>query len=99
MAAVTPAELLLGLELAGSRKRGAREKYVRDVLRTIPIEPYDLEVAKAHAQLLAHARRTGQARGAHDLIIAATALATRRMVVTGDVAGFAGLPGVAVKPA
>lgn len=68
-----------------------------ELLRTVPVEPYDLEVARAHAGLLAHARRSGQSRGAHDLMIAATAVATRRAVVTGDEAGFADLPGVTVR--
>jgi len=36
--------------------------------------------------------------GAHDLIIAATARAGGRTVVTADAAAFAGLPGVAVLP-
>jgi tRNA(fMet)-specific endonuclease VapC len=99
MAAVTIAELLLGVELADQARRKARERYVARVLATIPSEPYDADVARAHAQLLAHTRRSGQPRGAHDLIIAATALARGRSVVTTDVAGFDGLPGVVVKAA
>lgn len=44
--------------------------------------------------LLAHARRTGRPRGAHDLQIAATAAATGRLVLTTDRRAFDGLPGV-----
>jgi tRNA(fMet)-specific endonuclease VapC len=62
------------------------------VLATIPVEEYDLEVARARARLLAHVRRTGRPRGAHDLMIAATALATARVVVSPAVAGFDQLP-------
>jgi tRNA(fMet)-specific endonuclease VapC len=98
MAAVSVAELLVGVELAGRGGRGRRERYVAELIRTIPIEPYDLDVARAHARLLAHTRR-GRSRGAHDLVIAATALARGRSVVTSDAKGFADLPGVAVKPA
>jgi len=46
----------------------------------------------------AHARRTGRPRGAHDLLIAATAAATRRTVVSADAAAVAELPGVAHLP-
>jgi tRNA(fMet)-specific endonuclease VapC len=64
-------------------------------LSTIPIEPYDLDVARTQASLLAHTRRTGRPRGAHDLLIAATALT--RTVVPADPAGFADLPGLALR--
>jgi tRNA(fMet)-specific endonuclease VapC len=57
---------------------------------------YDLDVAEAHAVLLADVRAQGCPRGAHDLIIAATARASGRTVVTGDAGAFAGLPGVSL---
>jgi tRNA(fMet)-specific endonuclease VapC len=45
---------------------------------------------------MAHVRRSGTPRGAHDLIIAAHAAETGRTVVSRDVkARFNGLPGVA----
>jgi tRNA(fMet)-specific endonuclease VapC len=94
---VTAAELLLGVELADRRRQRARERYVQDVLATIPVESYDLDVAQAHASLLAYTYREGRTRGAHDLIIAATALARERTVVTLDVRGFEDLPRVAVR--
>jgi tRNA(fMet)-specific endonuclease VapC len=71
---------------------------VENVLAVLPVEPYDLEVARSHAVLLAHTRRTGRPRGTHDLIIAATAAARRREVVSDDVSGFEDLPGVALTP-
>ncbi|MEU4300209.1 hypothetical protein [Kitasatospora aureofaciens] len=65
------------------------------------MEDYTPDTARIHARLMAHARRQGKPRGAHELIIAATALTTARTVVTTDAsAGFAGLPGVpAITPA
>jgi predicted nucleic acid-binding protein len=51
----------------------------------------------SHALLLAHAHRSGRRRGADDLVIAATALARGRIVVTADRGGFSDLPGVAVR--
>jgi tRNA(fMet)-specific endonuclease VapC len=57
----------------------------------------DLEVARSHTQLLVAARASARPRGAHDLIIAATARATRRTVVTTDDGGFDDLAGVPVR--
>ena len=99
MAAVTVAELLVGVELADRRRRKPRERYVAKVIATIPSEPYDSDVARAHARLLVHARTSGRPRGAHDLIIAATALARGRTIITADAPGFDDLPGVVVKAA
>ena len=58
---------------------------------------YDIDVARTHTQLLVAVRKAGRPRGAHDLIIAATALATGRVVVTSDRLGFDDLPGVPVR--
>jgi tRNA(fMet)-specific endonuclease VapC len=97
IAAVTAAELLVGVELADPARQQKRSAFVRSVLETVPVENYDLPVARAHALLLAHVRRTGKPRGAHDLVNAATAVAHDRMVVTADARAFADLPGVAVR--
>jgi tRNA(fMet)-specific endonuclease VapC len=97
IAAITAAELLVGVELADGKRRAARERFVTEVLDTVSIEPYDLAIARAHAALLAHTRREGQQRGAHDLLIAATARATERTVVTADKDGFTKLPGVEIR--
>jgi tRNA(fMet)-specific endonuclease VapC len=94
IAAVTAAELLVGVELADDRRRPAREALVTDLLSVVTIEPYDLTVARHHAILLAHVRRVGRPRGAHNLLIAATALATKRTAVTADASGLGDLPGL-----
>jgi tRNA(fMet)-specific endonuclease VapC len=95
IAAVTAADLLLGVELADEARRQAREDFVAAILAVVPVEDYDLTVAGVHARLLAHVRRQGKPRDAHDLMIAATAAATTRAVVTYDrQAAFAELPGV-----
>ena len=96
VAAVTVAELKVGVRLAKGRRRNKRERFVEAILDAVSIEPYDLDVADAHADLLAHVRRTGTPRGAHDLIIAATARAQNRQVVSTDQRAFAELPGVSV---
>jgi tRNA(fMet)-specific endonuclease VapC len=93
--AITAAELLVGVELADERHRSRREALVEGIIGRVEIVGYDLEVARHHASLLAHVRRVGLPRGAHDLHIAAAARATDRMVVTTDTTAFAELPGVA----
>jgi tRNA(fMet)-specific endonuclease VapC len=97
IAAITDAELLVGVELAPPRRRAGREAFVEDVLETLTIEEYTLATARAHAHLLAATRVAGTPRGAHDLIIAATAAASGRIVITEDSRGFADLPGVYVR--
>jgi tRNA(fMet)-specific endonuclease VapC len=97
VATITAAELLVGVELANEKKRYGRKEFVESVLDAISVEDYDLDVAAAHAALLAHTRRSGQPRGAHDLIIAATARARNREVVSIDRGGFADLPGVVLR--
>lgn len=97
LAAITAAELLVGIELADRRRRARRESYVTEILETISIESYDIDVARAHARLLAHARRSGNPRGAHDLLIAATAVARDREIVSSDAKAFTGLPGVVLR--
>jgi tRNA(fMet)-specific endonuclease VapC len=58
---------------------------------------YDLEVADAHAKLLVFVRQQGRPRDAHDLVIAATALASQRTVLTADQAAFSDLPGIELR--
>ena len=99
IAAVTAAELLVGVELADPRRRRRRSAFMEGILSLVPVESYETDVARAHAALLAHAHRTGTPRGAHDLIIAATALARDRTVATMDASGFEGLPGVTLRSA
>lgn len=98
IAAITVAELRLGVLLASTRTRAARAAYVDDVASGLPVVDYDLQVAEAHAELLAHVRSEGRSRGAHDLIIGATAKAFGRTIVTADTTAFVDLPGVEIRP-
>lgn len=94
IAAITLAELTVGAQLASTRQRPHRQSYVDEIAAAIPILPYDEHVAVHHASLLVAVRRAGRPRGAHDLIIAATAAAAGRTVVSADRRAFEGLPGV-----
>jgi tRNA(fMet)-specific endonuclease VapC len=94
IAAITASELLVGVQLADDRRRPAREATVNAILATFDVIAFDLDIARHHASLLAHARRSGRPRGAHDLQIAATARATGRVLVTTDGHAFDDLPAV-----
>jgi tRNA(fMet)-specific endonuclease VapC len=98
IAAITLAELRVGVLLADDRRRADRAAFVAAVRSGLPAVDYGGDVADVHGDLLAYVRRSGTPRGAHDLIIAATARATGRDVVTADRAAFEGLPGVEVHP-
>jgi tRNA(fMet)-specific endonuclease VapC len=97
IAAITVAELVVGVELATPSAKADRQAFVDDILASVPIIPYDRDIAFEHAQLLVAVRQAGRPRGAHDLLIAATARATKRIVLTADEPAFADLPGVTVR--
>lgn len=96
VAAVTIAEYRVGIELAGTAARAAhRSRALAAITSVVDVLDYTEATAAHHATLIAHARRTGTARGAHDLLIAAHAAETGRTVVSLDAkARFADLPGV-----
>lgn len=99
IAAITLAELRHGVLAADAARRPARAQFVDDVEETLEVLPYTRSTAAAHAALLDHVRRAGRPRGAHDLIIAAHAKQTGRLVVSLDVkARFGDLPGVETIP-
>lgn len=74
----------------------AQRTFLHEVLQVLPIVEYGREVAEQHAELLAHLRYAGRRCDAHDLIIAATARASERIIMTTqEQPDFAGLPKVA----
>ncbi|MPZ64086.1 MAG: PIN domain-containing protein [Pseudonocardiaceae bacterium] len=94
--AVVVAEYLHGVLLTPDPDRAERQRtFLQEALNFAPVLDYTHEVADEHAALLAHVQRTGTPRGAHDLIIAATARAAERIVLTTDSrALFGDLPDV-----
>lgn len=97
VATVTIAEMRVGALLAKGRRRTTRTAYVDDVVATIPALDYDLDVAEVHAELLVQVRAQGKPRGVHDLIIAATAKAFDRTIVSADGGAFHDLSGIRVR--
>lgn len=95
IATITAMELLVGVERADDARKQARAVHVEALLSSLPIEVYDLGVARLHARLAVEAMAKGRPRSAYDMMIAATAAATNRLLLTTDAsAGFDQLTGV-----
>lgn len=99
MPAIAVAEYRAGTLLDDDPGRAAAQSaFLDEVLQVVLLCVYDRAVAEHHAALLAHVQRTGTRRGAHDLIVAATARATGRIVLTTDQrAHFDQLPEVSAR--
>lgn len=97
LSVVTASELLHGVHRAGDEARRARrEAYVEALVSGIPIVAFDLVAARLHARLSARLAGSGETIGAHDLIIAATALARGLDVITRDQRSFPRIPELSV---
>lgn len=99
MAAVTASELLHGcLRAINPDVRARRFAFVEGLLEIIPVLPFRLAEARQHAQIWAHLAGTGALIGAHDLLIAATALARGHGVATLNREEFGRVPGLRLVP-
>lgn len=97
IAAITFSELLTGVHLAESaERRFRREQFVTFVLEAFTVESFDLPVARTYAEIWAQLRTSGQLVGAHDLLIAATAVAHGHSVLTHNLRDFRRVPGLVV---
>lgn len=93
LSAVTASELLHGVHVAADpTHRLRREQFVEAILRRFPVVEFDLEAARIHAGLWAQLAAEGQQIGAHDLLIAATAMALEFQVATADARDFPRIP-------
>ena len=101
VAAISIAEYRTGIELADTPERAAeRARALATFTSVIDVLDYTPTTAAHHARLLAHVRKSGTPRGAHDLLIAAHAAESGRLVLTRDAkARFGNLPGItAIEP-
>lgn len=96
IASITVAEYRIGIEFAQTAQQVTRrESALEAIIDAVEVLDYTEATAAHHARLIAHARRSGRPRGAHDLIIAAHAAQTGRIVLSRDAAArFGDLPGV-----
>lgn len=97
IAAITAAELLYGVYRSSGARRVRTERYCQAWLGLFPVIPFDLEVARAHAILTQQLGRQGTPIGAHDLIIAATAVHHGHAVATRDRRSFYRVEGLEVE--
>lgn len=97
MAAITAAELLHGVNRLKGVSQARASMYVETLIGEIPIQPYDVEVARVHATLSAALSAKGTPVGAHDLVIAATAVTLGYDVATRDVRSFQKIQGLRVR--
>ena len=75
IAAITAAELLIGVERADTPERRARrELFVQNIFEKVPIIPFEIRQARIYASRFAELASRGQIIGDRDLQIAATAL-------------------------
>ena len=95
IAAITASELLHGCHRAQNAGiRARRFAFVEAVLDVVPIASFGLTEARRHAELWAELARRGKMIGAHDLLIAATALARGEMLATLNRTEFRRVPGL-----
>jgi tRNA(fMet)-specific endonuclease VapC len=96
IAAITASELLHGVHRASREHRARREAFVEAVLAAFPPIPFDLLAARAHARLWAELAAAGLDVGAHDRLVAATAVAAGWRVGTANVRHFGRVSGLDV---
>lgn len=97
LSAITASELLHGVHRADTAARRIRRAaYVEALLAGFPVIDFDLAAARVHAGLSAQAAADGIGLGAHDLIIAATAMARGLDVVTRDERSFPRIAGLSL---
>jgi len=97
IASICAAELMHGPHrLPNAAARTRAERAVEAMLDTFPILMFDMDIARVHARLAADLAGKGVAIGAHDLIIAATALAGDYRIATRDMRSFPRISGLDV---
>lgn len=99
IAAITASELLHGVHRAAPRSvRMRRSAFVEALLAELPVRTFGLGEARMHAELWAELAGSGTMIGAHDLLIAATAIAGGDALVTLNQREYAHVPGLRLQP-
>ena len=94
IASVSVAEYRVGIEADTASRAADRARALAAITSAVDVLDYTQVTAAHHGRLLAHVRRSGTSRAAHDLIIAAHAAETGRMILSRDAkARFGELPG------
>jgi tRNA(fMet)-specific endonuclease VapC len=94
---ITASELLHGVHRAtDDRVRTRRQAFVEHLIHSIEPLPITTSVARSHAEIWAGLERSGEAIGAHDMWIAATAVSHGMEVATANASEFDRVPGLTV---
>ena len=97
LAAITASEMLYGVYRATTPEQlTRREAFLEQLLTNFDVVPFDLAAARVHARLGAELAAKGVTIGAHDLLIAATAVATEAQLATRDDRSFPLIPRLSV---
>ncbi len=100
ISAISVTELLTGFHLAAATAAAARrQSFIEDILSLVPVAAFNVETARVHARLRASLRKQGKMIGAHDLIIAATAVSLGWDVLTFNANEFRQVDGLGVREA
>ena len=91
---ITVSELLHGVHRATGDVRARRSAFVEHLLAGLRAIPITEPVARVHAEIWAQLTDRGQVIGAHDLWIAATAVAHGLGVATRNAGEFERVPGL-----
>lgn len=94
IAAITASELLHGVHRATPEYRVRREAFVEAVLAAFPPLPFGLLAARTHARIWAGLAAAGQDVGAHDRLVAATAITAGWRVGTANLRHFDRIDGL-----
>jgi tRNA(fMet)-specific endonuclease VapC len=93
---ITVSELLHGVHRASGTQRTRRRAFVEHLLAGMRAIEITEQIARVHADVWAQLAASGQTIGAHDLWIAATALAHGMGLATGNADEFERVPGLRV---
>jgi predicted nucleic acid-binding protein len=96
IAAITVAELWHGVERASTAHRARREGYLQEIVERLSVVPYTEATALVHAEIWAALESSGKTIGAHDLILASTAIEHGSVVATFNQRHFEQVPGLKV---
>jgi tRNA(fMet)-specific endonuclease VapC len=99
ISAITVSELLIGVHRANTDdRRRRRSAFVEAVISTFDAIEFNLSAARVHAAIYADLAAKGQMIGAHDLIIAATALDRNLSLLTENFEEFSRVSGLHTLP-
>lgn len=94
---ITVSELLLGVHQADSKaKQLKRAAFVEAIFSHIPALDFTTEIARIHSEIYSYLAKKGKLIGAHDLIIAATALKHDCAILTSNHDEFNRVPGLTI---